>query len=103
MLMAGPYPAADGQRSPGWNVQEAAGRLNLKPMNARSARLSHLVLIDRSGAKRKIRQPSAVQAIIEAEQAIRRQRHHLREVKVVSQHRAIARWKAAGLGWRRVV
>jgi hypothetical protein len=26
----------------------------------------------------------------------------LREVKVVSQHQAIARWKVGELGWRRV-
>jgi hypothetical protein len=38
-----------------------------------------------------------------AEQAMRRPGLHLREVKVVSQHRAIARWKAGERGWRRVV
>jgi hypothetical protein len=40
--------------------------------------------------------------MIEAEQAIHSDPRHLREVKVVSQHKAIARWKAGELGWRRV-
>jgi hypothetical protein len=40
--------------------------------------------------------------MIEAEQAIHHHGDQLREVKVVSQHRAIARWKAGELGWRRV-
>jgi hypothetical protein len=26
----------------------------------------------------------------------------LREVKVVSRHQAVARWKAGGMGWQRV-
>jgi hypothetical protein len=40
--------------------------------------------------------------MLEAEQAIHRDGYHLRAVKVVSQHRAIARWKADEQGWRRV-
>jgi len=38
----------------------------------------------------------------EAEQAMHDPGLHLREVKVVSEHKAIARWKASDLGWRRV-
>ena len=62
-----------------------------------------LILVEQSGAKHEIPQLSL--------------RHRdgrggaghgclglcLREVKVVSQHRAIARWKAGERGWRRVV
>jgi len=40
--------------------------------------------------------------MIEAEQAMKSHGNHLREVKVVSRHQAIARWKASELGWRRV-
>jgi hypothetical protein len=40
--------------------------------------------------------------MIEAERAIQRHGPRLREVKLVSQKRAIARWKAEELGWRRV-
>jgi hypothetical protein len=38
----------------------------------------------------------------EAEQAMLDPALHLREVKLVSEHTAIARWKASELGWRRV-
>ena len=61
-----------------------------------------LILIEQSGAKHEIPQLSWVTGMAGAEQAMRHPGWHLREVKVVSQHRAIARWKAAGLGWRRV-
>ena len=37
-----------------------------------------------------------------AEQAIQEHGSQLREVKVVSEHKAIARWKSGELGWRRV-
>jgi len=40
--------------------------------------------------------------MIEAEQAMHRHGLHLREIKVVSQHKAIARWKSGQLGWQRV-
>jgi hypothetical protein len=40
--------------------------------------------------------------MIEAEQAMYRHGNRLREVKVVSRHRAIARWKASEQGWQRV-
>jgi len=66
------------------------------------ARPANLILIEQSNAKREIPLPSAVSGIIEAEQAMHRYGDTLREIKVVSRHRAIARWKAGELGWRRV-
>lgn len=71
---------------------EAAGKL--RPAN--------LILIEQSGAKREIPQDSPDRGMIEAEEAMQRPGLRLREVKVVSQHTAIARWKAGELGWRRV-
>ena len=62
-----------------------------------------LILVEQSGAKHEIPQPSCATGIAGAEQAMRRPGLCLREVKVVSQHRAIARWKAGERGWRRVV
>jgi hypothetical protein len=61
-----------------------------------------LVLVDQSGAKREIPQPSTGKGLLEAEQALRRPGIHLREVKVISQNKAVARWKADELHWRRV-
>ena len=61
-----------------------------------------LVLIDQSGAKREVPLPSAGKGMIAAEQALRRRGRHLREVKLVSQNKAVARWKADELHWRRV-
>jgi hypothetical protein len=69
---------------------------------AGKSRPANLILIEQSGVKREIPQPSAVAGMIEAEEAIHRHGPHLREVKVVSHHKAIARWKAGELGWRRV-
>ena len=66
------------------------------------ARPAQLILVEQSGAKHEIPQPSAVSGMIEAEQAMHRPGLHLREIKVVSQHQAIARWKPGGLGWHRV-
>ena len=63
---------------------------------------ARLILVEQSGAKREIPQSSPVRGMIEAERAIQRHGPRLREVKLVSQHRAIARWKAEELGWRRV-
>ena len=70
--------------------------------SAGNAGLANLILIEQSGAKHEIPQPSFINGMIEAEQAMRRRGLHLREVKVVSQHMAIARWKAGDRGWRRV-
>jgi len=61
-----------------------------------------LILVEQSGVKREIPQPSAATGIIEAEQAMHRHGNQLREIKVVSRHRAIARWKVGELGWQRV-
>jgi hypothetical protein len=63
---------------------------------------ANLILVEQSGVKREIPQPSAIDGIIQAEQAIQSHGRQLREVKVVSRHQAIARWKASELGWRRV-
>jgi hypothetical protein len=65
-------------------------------------RPAHLVLVEQSGAKQEIPQPSTVQAMIEAEQAMVRDDGHLRQIKVISQHTAVARWKASEQSWRRV-
>jgi len=65
-------------------------------------RPAHLILIEQSGVKWQIPQFSAASGIIEAEQAIDRHGSRLREVKLVSRHQAIARWKAGEDGWRRV-
>jgi hypothetical protein len=66
------------------------------------ARPAQLILVEQSGAKRQIPQPSAVSGMIEAEQVMHRHGLHRREIKVVSQHQAIARWKPGELGWHRV-
>jgi hypothetical protein len=65
-------------------------------------RPANLILVEQSGVKREIPQPSAASGIIEAEQAMHRHGNQLREVKVVSRHQAIARWKISELGWQRV-
>ncbi len=69
---------------------------------AEGAQPVHLVLVEQSGAKQDIPQPSTDQAMIEAQQAMHRPGHQLRQVKVISQHTAVARWKAGELYWRRV-
>jgi len=63
---------------------------------------ANLILIEQSGVKHQIPQPSADSGMIEAEHAIDQRGSQLREVKVVSRHRAIARWKSGEVGWRRV-
>jgi hypothetical protein len=67
-----------------------------------NARPAHLILIEQSGVKRDIPQPSAANRMIEAQEAMHRDGGRLREIKVVSRHKALARWKASELGWRRV-
>lgn len=69
---------------------------------ARPTGRAHLILVEQSGAKRDIPQPSAATGMIEAEHAMHRDDLRLREVKLVTMHTAIARWKAGELGWRRV-
>jgi hypothetical protein len=66
------------------------------------ARAANLVLIEQSGAKHEIPQPSPGEGMAEAEHVMHDPALHLREVKVVTEHKAIARWKASDLGWRRV-
>jgi hypothetical protein len=68
----------------------------------RAVRAAHLILVEQSGAKREIPQSSAADGMIEAEQVMHRHDLHLREVKLVTRHKAIARWRAGGEGWRRV-
>ena len=68
----------------------------------RQPRPASLILIEQSGVKWQIPQPSAASGIVEAEQAMYRHGSRLREVKLVSRHRAIARWKVGELGWQRV-
>ncbi len=65
-------------------------------------RPANLILVEQSGVKREIPQSSAASGMIEAEQAMHRHGNQLREVKVVSRHQAIARWKVSELGWQRV-
>lgn len=66
------------------------------------ARPANLVLVEQSGAKHEIPLPSPGDGMAGAEQAMHDPGLHLREVKVVSEHKAIARWKASDLGWRRL-
>jgi hypothetical protein len=68
----------------------------------RPSRPANLILIEQSGVKREIPQSSAASGIIEAEQAMYRHGSRLREIKLVSRHRAIARWKVGEEGWQRV-
>jgi len=69
---------------------------------ATDTRPASLILVEQSGAKHELPQASPASGMIGAKRAMRRHRSRLREVKLVSQHRAIARWKAGERGWRRV-
>ena len=60
------------------------------------------MLVEQSGTKHNIPQPSTVEAMIEAEQAMHNASWPLRQIKVIIRHKAVARWKAGELGWRRV-
>ncbi len=69
---------------------------------ATGTRPASLILVEQSGAKHELPQASPASGMIGAKRAMCRHRPQLREVKVVSQHRAIARWKAGEQGWHRV-
>jgi hypothetical protein len=69
---------------------------------ARKMPSANLILVDQSGAKQQIPQPSPASGMVQAEQVLHRPGLHLREVKLVSRHIAVARWKAGEHGWRRV-
>ena len=66
-----------------------------------SSSTARLVLVEQSGAKHEIPQPSTAHAMVQAHQAMRRG-GRLREVKVVRQKAAVARWRSSDEGWRRV-
>jgi hypothetical protein len=69
---------------------------------SREGRTANLILVEQSGAKREIPQPSARDGMIKAKQAMHRPGLRLREIKVVQEHTAVARWRSDELGWRRV-
>jgi hypothetical protein len=76
--------------------------MNMPSASVEDVPRASLILVEQSGAKREIPQPSPVIGMIAAERAMRAHGLRLRQVKLVSQRRAIARWKAEELGWRRV-
>jgi len=61
-----------------------------------------LILVEQSGAKHELPQPSVSKGIREAEKAVRRGGRRLRELKVVAGKQAVARWKSDGQEWQRV-
>ena len=69
---------------------------------AGESRTANLILVEQSGAKRQIPQLSTRDGMIGAKQAMRHPGLRLREIKVVQEHTAVARWRASELGWRRV-
>jgi hypothetical protein len=68
-----------------------------------SASPACLIVVEQSGAKHELPQRSRGAGMAGALRAMRCPERHLREVKVVIRHRAIARWKASEQGWRRVI
>jgi hypothetical protein len=66
------------------------------------SRPANLILVEQSGAKHEIPGPSAAEAMAEAEQAMHDPGLHLREIKLVSRHTALARWRTSERGWQRV-
>jgi hypothetical protein len=78
------------------------GNRNERNGRARQASPAKLVIVEQSGAKKEIPQPSAVKGMIEAANAMHSHDCPLREVKVVIKNRAVARWKAGEVAWRRV-
>jgi hypothetical protein len=76
--------------------------MTIRNAAGRDAGPARLVLVEQSGAKHDIPQPSALEAMIEAEHVMDQPGWLLRQVKVVTMHTAVARWKAGELGWRRV-
>jgi hypothetical protein len=75
---------------------------NERSDRGRRASPAKLVMVEQSGAKQEIPQPSADKGMIEAARAMHGHQCHLREVKVVIRNRAVARWKAGDVAWRRV-
>lgn len=71
-------------------------------MEYQSRGQARLVLVEQSGLKHDIPQPSTGQAMVKAQQAMHLLGTHLREVKVVNRNEAVARWRASDVGWRRV-
>ncbi len=69
---------------------------------ARHGSQAKLVIVEQSGAKQEIPQPSATLGMIEASRAMHGHECQLREVKVVIKNKAVARWKADDVAWRRV-
>lgn len=63
---------------------------------------AELLLVEQSGVKREFPQPSVGKGIFKAVDTVRRGGRHLREVKVVSRQKAVARWKSDGRRWVRV-
>lgn len=91
----------------GWYLDVLTGVIDFSDAGGadpqrRLSRPANLILIEQSGVKWQIPQSSAASGIIEAEQAMYRHGSRLREVKLVSRHQAIARWKVGEEGWQRV-
>lgn len=84
------------------DVPEVLMVVNDRPEPGPDARPANLILIEQSGAKHEIPEPTAAEGMLEAQQAMRSSGRRLREIKLVSRHHALARWKAGDNGWLRV-